>query len=145
MAAPNPNMSSTPLNIAPLTVALPGERVVPTPARIREHPAYTGGWKTLVFTRDDGKREYNIFVHQQHGRIRSLKGVIEILDTSLGKTEKSADPREETGTSQSAGANSSAAATQSGHGNNTELSANQVSEGMCAAGSGISDKGKRVA
>lgn len=55
--AATPSVHGEPLAVVPLTVAKPGEPVAPTPACIRNHPAYKGGWKVLQYPRANGTIE----------------------------------------------------------------------------------------
>ena len=54
MAPPN-TIYGEPLDVAPLTVAKPGEPVDHTPSSILNHKAYKGGWKVLRYPRPDGR------------------------------------------------------------------------------------------
>ena len=54
MAPPN-TFYGEPLDVAPLTVAKPGEPVDHTPSSILNHKAYKGGWKVLRYPRHDGR------------------------------------------------------------------------------------------
>jgi len=52
--APN-TFYGEPLDVAPLTVAKPGEPVDHTTSSILNHKAYKGGWKVLRYPRHDGR------------------------------------------------------------------------------------------
>jgi len=53
--APPNTIYGEPLDVAPLTVAKPGEPVDHTPSSILNHKAYKGGWKVLRYPRPDGR------------------------------------------------------------------------------------------
>ncbi|KAL6597912.1 hypothetical protein ACP70R_046717 [Stipagrostis hirtigluma subsp. patula] len=153
MAAPNANISSPPpLDIVPLTQALPHEPVVPTPDWIIGHPyydggaTYNGGWKTLRYPRDGGKNSYFIYDHWEYGRIRSKKQVLEILDALFEERKLSAHLREASGFFYSIlwRKRHCVGATQSAEGISSAVGANQSSEGKSTAGYSCLDKGKGI-
>ncbi|KAL6615297.1 hypothetical protein ACP70R_037567 [Stipagrostis hirtigluma subsp. patula] len=152
MAAPNANISGPPpLDIVPLTQAMPHEPVVPTPDWIIGHPyydggaTYNGGWKTLCYPRDGGKNSYFIYCHSEYGRIRSKKQVLEILDALFEERKLSAHLGEASASTQSFGGNGTVGATQSAEGNSSAVGANQSSEGKSTAGYSFLYKGKGIA
>jgi len=61
--APN-TFYGEPLDVAPLTVAKPGEPVDHTPSSILNHKAYKGGWKVLRYPRPG--RVDKVIVHCCH-------------------------------------------------------------------------------
>jgi len=63
MAPPN-TFYGEPLDVAPLTVAKPGEPVDHTPSSILNHKAYKGGWKVLRYPRPG--RVDKVIVHCCH-------------------------------------------------------------------------------
>ena len=63
MAPPN-TFYGEPLDVAPLTVAKPGEPVDHTPSSILNHKAYKGGWKVLRYPRPG--RVDKVIVHCFH-------------------------------------------------------------------------------
>ncbi|KAG2588802.1 hypothetical protein PVAP13_5NG259000 [Panicum virgatum] len=129
MAPPN-TIYGEPLDVAPLTVAKPGEPVDHTPSSILNHKAYKGGWKVLRYPRHDGRvdKTYN---HKDFGKLRSKRAVINLLDElwRLEQNEKKSDGQHE----KSCGANQSAEG-------NSAASAGQSAEGKDAAGMNQSAK-----
>ena len=80
MAPPN-TFYGEPLDVAPLTVAKPGEPVDHTPSSILNHKAYKGGWKVLRYPRPDGIVD-KVFPHCCHiffSRYNNEKVLISLL------------------------------------------------------------------
>ncbi|RLN23959.1 uncharacterized protein C2845_PM07G09250 [Panicum miliaceum] len=148
MVPPNASGYGEPLDVAPLTVAKPGELVDHTPSRILNHKAYKGGWKVLRYPRPDGRvdKTYN---HKDFGKLRSKKAVLSLLDDLWSlqqKNEKKSDDQHEKncGLNQSAEGNSAASACQSAEGKDA-AGINQSAEGKSAVGASYSAKGKGAA
>ncbi|KAG2588799.1 hypothetical protein PVAP13_5NG224624 [Panicum virgatum] len=142
MAPPN-TFYGEPLDVAPLTVAKPGEPVDHTPSSILNHNAYKGGWKVLRYPRPG--RVDKTYNHKDFGKLRSKKAVINLLDElwRLEQNEKKSDDQHEKscGANQSAEGNGGASAGQSAE-RKDAAGMNQSAEGKSAVGASYSAKGK---